>query len=88
MIQPIRNNVVVRAFKGTNQTDSGLVIPDNCIKESDKVEIVAVGCGTAKRPMKRKVGEIGYRVHEWGTPFEYNGENFYLMDDNAIIALQ
>ena len=37
--------------------------------------------------MKLKKGDIGYRVSEWGNEVEINGEVFYLMEDNAIIAL-
>jgi co-chaperonin GroES (HSP10) len=87
MVKPIGNKIVVKAFMGTNTTLSGLYIPDNLVKEGDKVEVVAVGNGTGKRPMKLKKGDIGYRVHGWGMPIECNGELFYMMEDAAIIAL-
>lgn len=87
MVQPIKNNIVVKPFKGQERTEGGLFIPESCQKESDKVEVIRVGSGTAKKPMKLKPGDIGFRVHEWGTPFEENGETYYLMADVAIIAL-
>jgi len=68
-------------------TKGGIVVPESFRKESDKVQIVAVGNGTKNRPMKLKAGTIGYRVQMWGDPIEDNGELFYLMEDNAIIAL-
>ena len=87
MIKPIRNNVVVKPFKGSNVTDGGLIIPDTCVAESNRVEIVAVGNGIKDKPMKLKVGDTGYRVKIWGTPIEENGEIFYIMEQDAIIAL-
>lgn len=88
MVQPIRNNVVVKPFKGDEKTIGGIIVPENMRGESDKVLIVAVGNGTKNKPMKLKPDTIGFRVQEWGTPIEDNGELFYLMEDNAIIALQ
>lgn len=38
--------------------------------------------------MKLKAGQIGYRVMDWGLPFEENGEKFYVMDADAIIAVE
>lgn len=87
MIQPIRNNILVKAFKDNETTLSGLIVPDSYRKEGCKVEIVAVGNGTKSRPMKLKPNTIGFRVQEWGVPVEDNGTLFYLMDESAIIAL-
>jgi co-chaperonin GroES (HSP10) len=88
MIQPILNNVLVKPFVGDEFTGGGLIVPESFRKESDKCTIVAVGNGSKNRPMKLKSGTIGYRVSSWGTPIKENGELFYLMEDNAIIALQ
>lgn len=88
MIQPIRNNVVVKPFLGDEKTIGGIIVPENIRGESDKVMIVSVGKGTKNKPMKLKANTIGFRVQAWGTPIEENGELFYIMEDNAIIALQ
>ncbi len=88
MIQPILNNVLVKPFLGDEYTAGGLVVPESFRKESDKCAIVAVGNGTKNKPMKLKQGQTGFRVSEWGTPIIENRETFYLMEDNAIIALQ
>lgn len=86
MIRPIRNQVLVRAFKQDEQTTGGIIVPEHLRKDGSKVEIVAVGNGTADRPMRLKPGMIGFRVQDWGVQVEDNGETYYLMDDNAIIA--
>lgn len=88
MIQPIRNNVLVKVFKESEKTEGGLFVPEAYRGDTDKVEVVAVGNGTKNKPMKRKVGEIGYRVHKWGMPICENGETYHLMEDTAIISLQ
>ena len=88
MIQPVLHNVVVKPFLGSEISKGGLYIPDSIRKPSNKVEIVAVGNGTKQRPMKLKVGDIGYRVQDWGEPIEIGGELHYIMEQNAIIALQ
>lgn len=88
MIKPIRNQVLVKCFKGEEKSQGGIFVPEAFRKESNKVQIIEVGNGTPKRPMKLKKGEIAYRVKDWGEPIEENGERFYLMDDKAIIALE
>jgi co-chaperonin GroES (HSP10) len=47
---------------------------------------VAIGTGTPSKPMTLKVGQIVFRVKDWGTPIEENGVTYYLMDSSAIIA--
>lgn len=88
MIQPIRNNILVECLEGDSISEGGIFVPDAFKKESDKVRVVAVGTGTPAKPMKRKVGEIGFRVKEWGQQIEDNGKLFYLMDASAIIATE
>jgi len=87
MIQPIRNNVLVKPFKEDEVSAGGIIVPESYRKDGSKVKVVAVGNGTAKRPMKLKPDSIGFRVKDWGTPIEENGELYYIMDDTAIIAL-
>jgi co-chaperonin GroES (HSP10) len=88
MIQPIRNNILVECLEGDSISEGGIFVPDAFKKESNKVRVVAVGTGTPAKPMKRKVGEICYRVKEWGDPIEENNRRFYLMDASAIIAIE
>ena len=87
MIQPIKNNILFKPFKTDSVTLGGLIVPDSSINDSDKGVIIAVGNGTNIKPMRLKVGQIAYRVHQWGEQLIENGENYYLMEDSAIIAL-
>lgn len=86
-MKPIKNQILFKPFLQEEVTEGGLFVPDSYRRESDKGEIVAVGGGTKERPMHLKAGQIGYRVHDWGTLVEKDGESFYLMEDSAILAL-
>lgn len=85
-MQPIRNQILFKPFMVNEKTEGGILVPDSFRTESDKGEIVAVGRGTKKHPMRLKKGQIGFRVHKWGTLIKENGESFYLMEDSAILA--
>ena len=85
-MKPIRNQVLVRAFKEDEVSANGIIVPESYRKNGCKVEILEVGNGTANRPMKLKKGQIAFRVKDWGVPVEENGELLYLMDDKAILA--
>ena len=67
-------------------TKGGLIVPETCIKESCKGEIVAVGDGTTKTPMQFRPGQIAWRVKDWGMPVEIEKERYYLMEQSAILA--
>jgi len=86
-MQPIRNNILVRPLESDNISEGGIIVPDSCKKDSNKVQIVAVGAGTKKNPMYRKPGEIGYRVKDHGTEIIIGGEKHFLLDQSWIIAL-
>jgi chaperonin GroES len=86
MIQPIRNNVLIKCFEGDNISAGGIIVPDSVKTESNKCTVVAVGNGSKEKPMKLKPGMIGYRVKSWGEPIIDNGELFYIMEQDAIIA--
>lgn len=88
MVKMIRNNVLVKCLNGNEVSDGGIIVPESVRKPSNKVKIVAVGSGLPGKPMKLKVGDIGYRVKDWGEPIEVEGELYYSMDQSAIIAVQ
>jgi chaperonin GroES len=85
-MKPIKNQILFKPFLQEEKSQGGIFVPDSFRQESDKGEIVEVGNGTKNHPMYLKKGDIGFRVHKWGTLVEKNGENFYLMEDSAILA--
>lgn len=87
MIKPIRNNILAKAFKEDAFSNGGIIVPESYRKDGDKVEILAVGNGTKKRPMNLSPG-IAYKIHKSGTPVEYNGEKYLILDQAHILALE
>ena len=87
MIKPIKNNILFRPFKEDAMSYGGIIVPESFRKDGSRVEILAVGSGSKKRPMKLKPG-IGYRILQAGQPFEYDGQTVYLGDQNIIIAAE
>ena len=82
-MQPIRNQILVKPFQSDNITEGGLLIPDSAKKPSSKVEIVKVG-----NKSKRKVGQTAYRVENRGTEVIIDGVSHFIMEDNAILAVE
>jgi chaperonin GroES len=85
-MQPIRNNILAKPFPPDIFSEGGILVPESARQESSKMRVIAVGEGTKDRKMIFKPGDIVYRVKDWGTPLEIEGELCYLMDQNAIIA--
>ena len=82
----LRNQILFKPDVGENVTQGGLFVAESYKKVSNKGTIVSVGPGTSKSPMRLKVGDKAFRVYEWGTLIEKDGESVYLMDESAIIA--
>lgn len=82
------DNILFKPFPPLEKTEGGLFVPDSYKEENNKGAIVAVGRGTAKKPMRVKVGDIGFRVKGWGEPIQKDGELYYIMSQDAILALE
>jgi len=88
MMKPIRNNVLIKPFAPSEISEGGIFVPLSARKDNNRGTVVAVGNGTKDRPMQYKPGQVVYRVKDWGTPVEIEGEKHYLMDDSAILATE
>jgi len=86
-MQPIRQNILVRPLASDNVSEGGIIVPDSCKKDSNKVEIVAIGNGSKKKPMLRKVGEVGFRVKDCGVEILIDDVKHFIIDQSWIIAL-
>ena len=83
-MKPINKKILFKPFKGSETTEGGIFVPDSVRKLSNKGEIVEVG----ERVTKVKKGDIGWRVQGWGEEIIINGERHYIMEQDAILALQ
>lgn len=87
-MQPIRNHVLVKPFPADEISEGGIFVPESARKESNKVSIIAVGRGTREKKMTLKAGQVAYRIKDWGTPIDVEGERHYLLEDAAILATE
>ncbi len=84
---PIKSNILVKPFLSDEISTGGIYIPDSVRQCSDKVLVVKVGNGTKEKPMNLKEGQIGFRVSGWGLQIIIDNEKHYLMESDAIIAI-
>lgn len=87
-MKPIRSNVLCKPYPPDAVSEGGILVPESARQESNKMYIVAVGTGTPDKPMKLSAGQTAFRVKDWGTPVDVNGERHYIMDQAAIIAIE
>ena len=85
-MQPVRNIVLTKPFPPDEISEGGIFVPESARQESNKMRVIAVGNGTKERKMIFNPGDIVYRVKDWGTPIDIDGERHYIMDQNGIIA--
>ena len=86
MIRPIRTNVLIKPCEADSISEGGIFVPDSFKPISNKGVVMAVGNGTKKSPMRFKKGDICFRVKDHGTELHENGETFFLMDQQALLA--
>lgn len=85
---PVGEKILVKPLVADMISAGGIIIPQNCQEDSSKVQVVSVGAGTKKNPMKYKGGEIGYRVKGCGEEYIIDGEKHYLINQGWLIALE
>ena len=85
-MQPVRNNILTKPFAPDKISEGGILVPESARKENNKMFVIAVGRGTKERKMIFNPGDIVYRVKDWGTPIDIDGERHYIMDQNGIIT--
>lgn len=85
-MQPVGNIILTKPFPPDEISEGGIFVPESARQESNKMRVIAVGNGTKERKMIFNPGDIVYRVKDWGTPVDIDGERYYLMDQNGIIA--
>lgn len=86
MIQPIRDNVLVKPFPSDEKSSGGIIVSEAHRAVSNKMEVVAVGNGTKKNPMNFKKGDTVFRVQNCGDEILINGEKHYIVKNSWLIA--
>lgn len=84
----LRNQVIVKPFQSDEISAGGIIVPDAFKQRSNKAKVISAGGGTKKRPMLYEEGQTVYHVKGHGTEIEKNGEKYYIMDIDAILAYE
>jgi chaperonin GroES len=90
-LQPLGGNLLVKAV--VEKSISGIVLPDTIDKEKpQKGEVVALGTGKVAKDGKKiafnvKVGDIVLFKKYSPDEVEVNGEDYLIMDEDAILAI-
>lgn len=84
---PIRSQILFKPFPPDTISTGGIYVPETAQQVNNKGTVIKVGRGTKDRPMMLKPGDIGHRVKDWGCEVIIDGEKHYLMDQDAILAI-
>ena len=86
MMQPIRENVLVKPFISDDKSAGGIIVSEAHREISNKVKVIAVGNGTKKLPMNWQPGDVAFRVKDCGDEILINGERHFIVKSNWLIA--
>lgn len=84
----LANQVLFLPHPSDEYTESGFYVPETAREINNKGTIVLAGGGTSKKPMRLTVGMTVYRTKDWGVPLSIDGQLHFLMDEQAIIAIE
>lgn len=88
---PIADRVIVQKEAGDEATEGGILIPDTAQHSSDIAVLVAVGPGALDKgvriAMDTAVGDRVVVAKYAGTEISYNGDVYWLMKDQDILAI-
>lgn len=88
MIQPILDNVLIRPLPSENISAGGIFVPGSFQVRNNKAEVIAVGNGTKKNPMRYKKGDLVYNIQGCGSEIEINGVMHFLIKDSYVLAYE
>ncbi|MFL5735616.1 MAG: co-chaperone GroES [Chloroflexia bacterium] len=91
-IRPLGDRVVVKAVERTEQTKSGIFIPDTAQEKPQEAIVVAVGPGKlqdngTRTPIDLKVGDKILYSKYAGTEIKQLDEDFLILRESDILAV-
>jgi chaperonin GroES len=93
-MKPLGDMVIVKAITQDRTTASGIVIPDTANKEKpQRGEVLAVGPGRLDKDGQRiamevKEGDVVYFKKYSPDEFKFEGEEYLVMNQDAVIAIE
>lgn len=88
MIQPIKNNVLIRPLPSENVSEGGIFVPESFEVRNQKAEVVAVGNGSKARPMAYKSGDLIYNIKDCGDEILIDGIRHFIIQDTYILMYE
>ncbi len=92
-IEPLYDNVVIKAEKEDAKTSSGIFIPDTAQKEKKQIgKVVAVGPGKfndhgERMPMHVQIADRVIYGQYSGDDVEINGEDYKIISEERILGI-
>ncbi|MCE3233002.1 MAG: co-chaperone GroES [Rickettsiaceae bacterium] len=92
-IRPLHDRVLVKRIEEEQKTAGGIIIPDSAKEKPTKGEIIAVGSGSRDEsgkviPLDVKKGDIVLFAKWGGTEIKINGEDYLIMKESDIMAVE
>lgn len=91
-VKPLHDRVLIKIAEETNQTASGLIIPDSSKDKPTEGEVIAVGSGyrLADGSVKSLDVKVGDKVlfEEWGaSKVKVDGQELLMMKEEKILGV-
>jgi chaperonin GroES len=87
-MKAVLNQVILKPFLSDIVSLGGILVPESFKERSSKALVISAGNGTKKRPMLYKEGQTVYHVKGHGMEIEKEGEKYFIMDMDAILAYE
>ena len=85
--EPLKDRLLVLREEQSNQTASGLYIPDSAKEKPQQGKVVAVGKGNKDHDMTVKVGDNVLYGKYSGSELKYEGNDYLIMREEDILAI-
>jgi chaperonin GroES len=94
-IQPLRDRVFLKLIEedeGERETEAGIIIPETATENDEQVqrgEVIAVGDGDIRdgERVPVAVDEDDTVLFSWGNELEFDGEEYYIVNESNILAV-
>lgn len=91
-MRPLHDRVIIRRIEKSNQTASGIIIPDASAEKPSRGEVVATGKGKTTAdgtviPLDVKVGDQVVFTQYAGAEITIGDEKLLIMSESDIVAI-
>ena len=92
-IRPLHDRVLVKRIEEETKTPGGIIIPDSAKEKPTKGQVIAVGNGSRNEagqvvPLDVKKNDVVLFAKWGGTEIKVDGEDFLIMKESDIIAVE